>query len=454
MSSHRITGKPDNACHCMLGSFAPFHMRKALFVLIFSSGALLMCAGAAPAGALPANATLTITAGIGGGVSTSLPGTGSKFSMDAFSDGSLLWTIVKPGTQGGIVIGTTQSDGGQMSLGGGTNSTPGQIDVAWKFFGNYGTDFTYLTALQPSGDTANKFSECSCVGDQCIGNTVLASWGVSWNQSNNPDGIPMGAGIVDAWTVSGTDYSLDYRQTVPSDSPSFPNVAYGLHLEGTIVYSGTPPPTPNCSATATPTPTVLTGTIPCPPSGCSGQSGDNGRSTNGIGHATLDVPAGALGSEVDLTLNQIQVYKAGPPQVPAGLVDSDTLYISGGPAGTTFAVPATLCIQWDTSNPIDTSLLRLGVVESGGTQWAIVAGSGYDGSTSPPSVCGEINGFSDYGVISIAGPAGTTGGGCGVVHPTGGGRTPPGSGTALLLSLFAPVIWLLGRRSYRFLRKI
>ncbi len=236
---------------------------KRLLALSIIAGTILITALKISAAPLPAGTTLTITPGVDGGISsTSLPGTGSKFGMDAFGDGNLVWTDVNPGTQGGIVIGTTQSDGGQMTAASGTNSTPGQIDAAWKFFNAYGTVFTYATALQTGGDTANAFGSSTCTSglgttrcsDGSGGTTTLGSWSISWNFANPPDGVPIGGGVVQAWIVSGTSYTLDYGQTVPTTNPSFPGMPYRLHLEGTIVLP--PTPTPTSTSTYSPTPVV------------------------------------------------------------------------------------------------------------------------------------------------------------------------------------------------------
>ncbi len=206
-----------------------------LAVMVFLMGELFSSAvSAAP---LPAGTTLTITPGVGGNTtSVTPPGTGSVWGLDAHGDGNLIWTNMSPGTQGGIIIGTTQSDGGQMTAPSSTNSTPGQIDAASRLpFNDYGTTFTYATSLQPSGATANFFDSASCSGAGCIGVTQLGAWGYSWNNTNSPDGIPFGGGIVDSWVVSGSSYTLNYRQTVPSSSPAFPGLPYYLRLEGSIL---------------------------------------------------------------------------------------------------------------------------------------------------------------------------------------------------------------------------
>lgn len=136
------------------------------------------------------------------------------------------------------MIGTNQTSGAQELGPSATNSTPGQIDSAWNFGGSCGTDFT------PHG-TDNVFDTASCFGAaNCTGLTTLASWAIAWNGNSPPDGIPMGGGPVDAWIVSGSSYSLDYRQSVPSYVPGFVGVQYALHLEGSIVLPQTPTPSP------------------------------------------------------------------------------------------------------------------------------------------------------------------------------------------------------------------
>ena len=91
-------------------------MRPYLMLAVIA-GSISITAIDSSAAPLPSGTTLTITQGVGGtGVnSLTAPGAGSKFGVYTYEGLFYLWTDIAPGGQGGIVIGTTQSDGGQMN---------------------------------------------------------------------------------------------------------------------------------------------------------------------------------------------------------------------------------------------------------------------------------------------------------------------------------------------------
>jgi hypothetical protein len=160
---------------------------------------------------------LTITAGVqqydGYGNPTNVT-PGSWFGMD-FDGGAKITgsekTPIYPGTDGGIVIGTTQS--------------PGKIDY-WGFFGNFGNDYT---TVAPTGGTTS--------GIDFSGWTIAWSGTLPINMGSGAWGVGFSNGIANfAWDgVYGNAYTLDYTATVPLGDPSgFGGVKYKLHLEGCV----------------------------------------------------------------------------------------------------------------------------------------------------------------------------------------------------------------------------
>lgn len=216
---------------------------------------------AVPAAQLPAGTTLTINPGFGNQnmFSITQPGTGSAFSIPCCGP-TPLWgdipanAVGGAGTDGGIVIGTNQSSGGEDLATG--LMTPGGIDAAWYFINIYGTDFT------PAGATLNTFADTSCVAglgttactDETGDVTTVGSWEIAANGGSSADNFPFGR-TVDSWLVSGNLYSLDYRMKVPLCPGCFGYIVYSLHLEGSIIIPLTPFPTNTPVDTATPTST-------------------------------------------------------------------------------------------------------------------------------------------------------------------------------------------------------
>ena len=139
---------------------------------------------------------------------------GSFFGMDTNGNGLTGGEKVAIESLNGIGIGTTQ---------------PAiDIDKTWIFFCSPGNHQTT--------------SDVNILTDDGAGNVTLdfSGWNVTWNAIPS---IPMGAGASNGIATvtcaancsAGDTYVLDYLATVPAGDPSgFGNVAYTLHLEGTI----------------------------------------------------------------------------------------------------------------------------------------------------------------------------------------------------------------------------
>lgn len=211
-----------------------------------SALSLLYCgiSTAIQAAPLPNGTVLGIDQGVG--ADTNIPcTTGSCFGME-LAPGLVSWIDVNPGTDGGLIIGKNQASGGQdLSQ---SSSTPGEVTATWSFLGVYGT---YST---PAG-TTNIFSDTSCAGASCIGQTELRSWNWVWNGFSAPFASANGclstncsadqlAGIfVTEWTTgssAGSPYTLKYSTVIPDNDPSgFGGVRYNLILKGSKI-----PPAP------------------------------------------------------------------------------------------------------------------------------------------------------------------------------------------------------------------
>ena len=180
---------------------------------------------------------------------TSAAGAGaSYFTMVVDTKGTILYTGLQAGTDGGVHIGTAQPLGDALSHGdlpysvtyptSGYTTDIGPIDAGWGFFCNTGLHFTA--------------SAVNVVTDSGFTKTLdFSGWRVSWN------GIPsinMGGGmqVVTSKTGSSTfnngsglatitcstsscsassNWTLDYSAVVPVGDPSgFGGTPYTLHL--------------------------------------------------------------------------------------------------------------------------------------------------------------------------------------------------------------------------------
>ena len=165
---------------------------------------------------------------IGSGASpdaTGMCSVGSCFGMEIIT-GLWVWTMLEPGTDGGIVVGANQLSGGQEAGPSATITTPGDMTAAWTFFSSYGTFF--------ADNSLNVFSDTSNSGE-----TALNNFNVAWEGAV----VPMGNGVVNVYTISSLDssYLLDYTAVVPEGDPSgFGGMNFRLVARGLIT---TPPTT-------------------------------------------------------------------------------------------------------------------------------------------------------------------------------------------------------------------
>lgn len=221
---------------------------------ILGAAALLgLGASVAQAAPLPAGTVLKLDAG-----TNCVEGAfkGSCFIMDL--SGFPVPTAISPGTDGGIVIGKDQTSGGQETVFGGL-TTPGQITAAWDFFSQFGTFVTSpiqgaLGGSATGTASSNFFSDTSCSGTGCVGQTQLGTWTMAWSGVVVDLGSAAGcrsvkctpnqlAGVmVTNWTIiaggapgiDGDLFSLDYSITTPDSWVDFPGSSFKMHLEGTI----------------------------------------------------------------------------------------------------------------------------------------------------------------------------------------------------------------------------
>lgn len=152
-------------------------------------------------------------------------GSGSYFVCDCNGDSKIQnaeKTAMAPGSDGGIIIGSSQA--------------PGEIDAPWLFFGNSGGHYT--TVPVTGGTTAGlNFS-----GWHRYWNSVSTALNTgAWTPLNcgaagvSCAGYANGLAIFNWSGVYGDAYTLDYTATVPiGDASGFDGVRYFLHLEGIV----------------------------------------------------------------------------------------------------------------------------------------------------------------------------------------------------------------------------
>jgi len=190
---------------------------------------------------LPTNATLHIDAGV---TTCTYHGTcfvkaGSYFGMD---NNALSGVTPNERTaiseNDGIIIGTAQAASGSHAGPADGSESPG-IDLPWGFFGN--------TGMHYSNSAINILSTPTTA----TATLDLSGWGVTWNGiaaidmgsgawEGNPDGIAEMTCASDC--TDGDTFILDYSARVPAgDLSGFGNVAYNLHIEGTISVPNTAP---------------------------------------------------------------------------------------------------------------------------------------------------------------------------------------------------------------------
>jgi len=184
------------------------------FSVLFASLILVLAmAATAMATPVPSGTQLTVTGGsVTSGNEDGLA-SGSGFAMGDGMGGVAAdgWTALLPGTDGGLIVGTTQ---------------PKKAIVAqWTYFNGPGNNYT-----------------TSAVTADTSGALDFSGWTVFWG--GGP--IPMGSTSDYVFTaVTASTYSIDGAHVVshPTDANfGFNGVVYTLHLEGSIVPALVPEP--------------------------------------------------------------------------------------------------------------------------------------------------------------------------------------------------------------------
>ena len=187
-----------------------FSLLLSLLIGIIFISVLSTTAMAAP---LPSGTKLTVAAGnVISGNEDGLAA-GSGFAMgDGIGTGNQDgWTALLPGTDGGLIVGTTQ---------------PKKAIVAqWTYFNGPGNNYTTSAVTADTGGALD-----------------FSGWTVFWG--GGP--IPMGSTSDYVFTaVTASTYSIDGAHVVshPTDANfGFNGVVYTLHLEGSIVPALVPEP--------------------------------------------------------------------------------------------------------------------------------------------------------------------------------------------------------------------
>ena len=184
------------------------------FSVLFASLILVLAmAATAMATPVPSGTQLTVTGGsVTSGNEDGLA-SGSGFAMGDGMGGVAAdgWTALLPGTDGGLIVGTTQ---------------PKKAIVAqWTYFNKPGNNYTTSAVTADTGGALD-----------------FSGWTVFWG--GGP--IPMGSTSDYVFTaVTASTYSIDGAHVVshPTDANfGFNGVVYTLHLEGSIVPALVPEP--------------------------------------------------------------------------------------------------------------------------------------------------------------------------------------------------------------------
>jgi hypothetical protein len=107
------------------------------------------------------------------------------------------------------------------------------------------------------------------------------------------------------------------------------------------------------------------------------------------GTATLSVPGGALGADLDITL-----------ATTAAESGTATSVYNFGPEGTKFATPATLVLKLPTSSPVPSGMTAT-LATYDGTKWAPIEGSTFANG----QVTGPVAHFSKFTIVFVNGEA-------------------------------------------------
>ncbi|MDO8706905.1 MAG: hypothetical protein Q7J84_18415 [Sulfuricaulis sp.] len=215
-----------------------------LFFCAVTLATAVMTANAAP---LASGTALKIAPGVGS--ANNIPcASGSCIAAEA-APGFVIWIDLKPGTDGGFIVGKSQTSGGQETGPDPFNNTaPGQVTAAsFITFGFASGNATLFTL--PDGGSVNIFDDASCTKAACIGKTALMTLNVAVNGNSIPIGSAAGctgpggincspdqlAGIfVNNYTIDlvGKTWSMDYAQAVPTGP--FQGMKFFLIFRGTV----------------------------------------------------------------------------------------------------------------------------------------------------------------------------------------------------------------------------
>lgn len=127
---------------------------------------------------------------------------------------------------------------------------------------------------------------------------------------------------------------------------------------------------------------------------------NGGTFANADGSVKLNVPAGALSTDITFTSERI----ASPPAGAHGAYEI-------GPSGTTFTTPATLTLRYDSASlPAGTNVEALRLATYVGGRWELVPGGSVDSAAG--TVSGSIEHLSPYGAVDTTScsQSSTTGG--------------------------------------------
>jgi hypothetical protein len=187
--------------------------------------------------------TLVYNPGVpGDDVDLSVPppeGSKSSYFTMQVTPTTLIYTVLKPGPDGGVVIGHDQP-AGNTHTGAPTGDEEVSVDEPWKFFANTGLHLSKNGGVTGNPDGTLQF------GNRDTGE---GQWIVSWNGipeinlGGDPTGTfpeDLGFGTITCDPAPCADQStfiLDYEAHVPPGDPSgFGGVPYTLRLEGVVRF--------------------------------------------------------------------------------------------------------------------------------------------------------------------------------------------------------------------------
>jgi uncharacterized delta-60 repeat protein len=123
---------------------------------------------------------------------------------------------------------------------------------------------------------------------------------------------------------------------------------------------------------------------PPPPAGTIGAAGGTVTGPNG---AKVEIPAGALATNVEIRIEQTSV---GAPALPGNVTGAGQIFALT-PHGTTFATPVTITLPFDPATVPAGARVKIFKTDAALTQWAEVVGATISGNT----LTAQVTGFSD-----------------------------------------------------------